>query len=201
MTTPNKITLARIVMIPVFVIFAIYYGQSVRRGQPVEWLRFAAIVTFLIAGMSDGLDGYIARRYNQKSSLGVILDPIADKGLMLCTILTLSLTDWSDIDSDSARFPIWFPVVVITRDIVLMVGAMVVYFLNGSVQVKTRWTGKIATFFQIAAIAWLMLQLRFVPLIVIVVIAGLFTLISGIHYVADGVRQLQASGHAHAKPL
>ena len=200
MTTPNKITLARIVLIPVFVIFAIYYGQSIRRGQPVEWLRFAAIVTFLIAGVSDGLDGYIARRYNQKSSLGVVLDPIADKGLMLCTILTLSFTDWSDIDSDSARFPIWFPVVVITRDIVLVVGVMVVYFLNGSVQVKPRWTGKIATFFQITAIAWLMLQLRFVPLIVVVVIAGLFTLISGIHYVADGVRQLQASGHAHAKP-
>jgi len=200
MTTPNKITLARIVLIPIFVIFAIYYGQSIRRGQPVEWLRFAAIVTFLIAGMSDGLDGYIARRYNQKSSLGVVLDPIADKGLMLCTILTLSLTDWSDIDSDSSRFPIWFPVVVITRDIFLLVGVMVVYFLNGSVQVKPRWTGKIATFCQITAIAWLMLQLRFVPLIVVVVIAGLFTVISGVHYVADGVRQLQASGHAHAKP-
>src|SRR6266513_2479754 len=149
MTTANKITVVRILMIPAFVAMAIYYGQSIQRGAPLEWMRFTAIAIFLIAAVSDGLDGYIARRYNQKSSLGVVLDPIADKGLMLCTILTLSLTDWSDIDSDSARFPIWFPVVVITRDIVLLVGVMVVYFLNGSVQVKPRWTGKIATFFQI----------------------------------------------------
>jgi len=72
MTTANKITLVRIAMIPVFVALAIYYGESVRRGDPQEWQRFAAIIIFLLAAASDGLDGYVARHYNQRSQLGVI---------------------------------------------------------------------------------------------------------------------------------
>src|SRR3954468_799160 len=96
MTTANKITIARIFMIPAFVLMAIYYGQSVDRGEPLEWQRFTAIIIFLVAAASDGLDGYVARRYNQRSTLGVVLDPIADKGLLLSGIITLSIADWSD---------------------------------------------------------------------------------------------------------
>ena len=81
MTTANKITVVRILMIPIFVTLAIYYGQSIQEGDPQDWQRFAAITVFLLAAVSDGLDGYVARRYNQRSSLGMILDPIADKGL------------------------------------------------------------------------------------------------------------------------
>src|SRR5215831_16670322 len=69
MTTANKITVARILLIPVFVTLAIYYGESIQRGEPLEWLRFSAIVVFLVAAASDGLDGYVARRYNQRSPL------------------------------------------------------------------------------------------------------------------------------------
>src|SRR6185437_9386234 len=98
MTTANKITIVRILMIPVFVTLAIYYGESVQRGEPLEWQRFAAIIVFLVAAVSDGLDGYVARRYNQRSSLGVILDPIADKGLLLSGIITLSISNWSETD-------------------------------------------------------------------------------------------------------
>ncbi len=83
MTTANKITVVRILMIPIFVTLAIYYGQSIQEGSPQDWQRFAAIAVFLLAAVSDGLDGYVARRYNQRSSLGMILDPIADKGLLL----------------------------------------------------------------------------------------------------------------------
>ena len=96
MTTANKITVIRILMIPAFVLMAIYYGQSIKRGEPIEWQRYAAIVIFLVAAASDGLDGYIARHYNQKSALGVILDPIADKGLILSGIITLSISNWSE---------------------------------------------------------------------------------------------------------
>ncbi|PYL08802.1 MAG: CDP-diacylglycerol--glycerol-3-phosphate 3-phosphatidyltransferase [Verrucomicrobia bacterium] len=197
MTTANKITVVRILMIPAFVAMAIYYGQSIQRGAPLEWMRFTAIAIFLIAAVSDGLDGYIARRYNQKSSLGVILDPIADKGLLLSGIITLSISNWSDIDSDYGRFPIWFPVLVISRDAILFVGAAVLYLLIGKVHVKPKWTGKVATVLQMVAIGWVMLQLRLFPLLYVVIAAGFFTLISGIVYVADGVRQLQAAGHAH----
>src|SRR5437870_13650030 len=108
MTTANKITLVRILMIPAFVTMAIYYGQSIQRGVPLEWQRFSAIAIFLIAAVSDGLDGYVARRYNQRSSLGVILDPIADKGLVLIGIVTLSISNWSEVAPDYGRFPASF---------------------------------------------------------------------------------------------
>src|SRR2546421_5786372 len=131
MTTANKITVVRILMIPVFVTLAIYYGESIQEGNPQDWMRFTAIAIFLIAAISDGLDGYVARRYNQKSSLGVILDPIADKGLLLSGIITLSISNWSDVDPDYGRFPAWFPVLVISRDAILFVGAGVLYLLVG----------------------------------------------------------------------
>lgn len=198
MTLANKITVARILMIPAFVTMAIYYGESIQRGVPLEWERFTAIAIFLIASLSDGLDGYVARRYNQRSSLGVILDPIADKGLLLSGIITLSISNWSNVDPDYGRFPAWFPVLVISRDAVILVGAMVLYLLNGKVQIKPNWTGKVATVLQMAAIGWVMLQLQFLSLIYVVIAAGIFTLVSGIVYVSEGVRQLQAEGHAHA---
>jgi cardiolipin synthase len=197
MTTANKITIVRILMIPAFVTMAIYYGESIKRGDPQEWMRFTAIAIFLVAAVSDGLDGYVARHYNQRSSLGVILDPLADKGLLLSGIITLSISNWSEIDPDYGRFPAWFPVLVISRDAVILVGAMILYLLNGKVHVKPNWTGKVATVLQMVAIGWVMLQLRFIPLLYVVVGAGLFTLISGVVYVTDGVRQLQAEGHAH----
>src|SRR5437016_10384795 len=136
MTTANKITVVRILMIPAFVTMAIYYGQSVQRGAPEEWQRYTAIVIFLVAAASDGLDGYVARRYNQRSSLGVVLDPIADKGLLLSGIITLSISNWSEIDPNYGRFPLWFPVLVISRDAVILVGTAVLYFLVGRVKVK-----------------------------------------------------------------
>ena len=201
MTTANKITVVRILMIPAFVTMAIYYGESVKRGQPLEWQRLVAIAIFIIAALSDGLDGYVARRYNQRSKLGIILDPIADKGLLLSGIITLSLTSWSEAEPESGKFPVWFPVLVISRDSILLVGTLVLYLLNGKVHVKPHWTGKIATVLQMVAIGWVMLQLRIIPLLYVVLAAGAFTLISGIIYVTEGVRQLQAEGHANpAKP-
>ena len=152
---------------------------------------------FHVAAVSDGLDGYVARRYNQRSSLGVILDPIADKGLLLSGVITLSLTSWSEVGPETGKFSVWFPVLVISRDAILLVGTLILYLLNGKVSVKPHWTGKIATVLQMFAIGWVMVQIHVVPLFYVVLTAGAFTLISGIIYVADGVRQLQAEGHAH----
>src|SRR6476661_7483097 len=127
MTTANKITVVRILMIPVFVTLAIYYGESIQEGHPQDWMRFTAITVFLLAAVSDGLDGFVARRYNQRSTLGAILDPIADKGLLLSGIITLSLTNWSEFEPGSGKFPAWFPVLVISRDAILLVGTLVLY--------------------------------------------------------------------------
>jgi CDP-diacylglycerol--glycerol-3-phosphate 3-phosphatidyltransferase len=198
MTTANKITLARILMIPAFVLMAIYYGESIKRGQPLEWQRYTAIAIFLVAATSDGLDGYIARRYNQKSALGVVLDPIADKGLLLSGIITLSISNWSVVNAEYGQFPTWFPVLVISRDAVILIGSAVLHLLNGKVRVRPAWTGKVATFLQMTAIAWVMLQITFIPLIYVVAAAGVFTFVSGIIYVMDGFRQLGPQGHANA---
>jgi cardiolipin synthase (CMP-forming) len=199
MTMANKITLVRILMIPAFVTMALYYGESIKRGQPEEWQRYAAIIIFLLAAVSDGLDGYIARRYNQRSALGVILDPIADKGLLLSGIITLSISNWSQIDPQYGQFPMWFPALVISRDAVILIGSVVLHLLNGKVRVRPDWTGKVATVLQMAAIAWVMLQFRFIALIYIVIAAGFFTLVSGFVYVTDGFRQLGAEGHTNPK--
>jgi CDP-diacylglycerol--glycerol-3-phosphate 3-phosphatidyltransferase len=199
MTTANKITVVRILMIPVFVTLAIYYGESIQEGSPQDWMRFTAITVFLLAAISDGLDGYVARRYNQRSSLGAILDPIADKGLLLSGIITLSISNWSQVDPHYGRFPAWFPVLVISRDAVILLGSALLHVLNGTMRVRTSWTGKVATVLQMAAIAWVMLQMRIPPLIYIVFAAGIFTLVSGMIYVRDGFRQLSAEGHANAK--
>jgi len=203
MTTANKVTIARILMIPLFVMMAIYYGRD---KDP--WQRWCAIGIFLIAAASDGIDGYIARHYNQKSRLGVILDPIADKGLLLAGLITLSFSNWG------YEFPLWFPVLVVTRDIVIVTGTLTLHYLNGSVSVHPSWTGKTATVMQMIAIALCMLQFNFfhttlalggwrIPvsfLDIPVCLAGFFTIFSGFGYVGEGIRQLQTQGHADSKP-
>ena len=199
MTTPNKITIARIFMIPVFVMMAIYYGRGVIAGTPLEWQRWLATTIFLVAAASDGIDGYIARRYNQRSRLGVILDPIADKGLLLAGIITLSVSNWR------FEFPVWFPVLVIARDIIVVAGAIALQILNGTVRVKPSWVGKIATVLQMTAIGCIMLQLDLFRvtigkidlhfLDIPVWLAGLFTAVSGFGYIVDGLQQLHAKGH------
>ena len=191
MTTANKITIVRILLIPVFVLLGVYYGESARHRAPQEWYRLGALLVFLLASVSDGLDGYVARRYNQRSKLGAILDPIADKGLLLAALLTLTFTDWG------YQFPLWFPVLVIARDVVVVTGSFGLHYLNGEVHVRPRISGKIATVLQMVAIGWVMLQLdRFVRTDVPVALAGIFTFISWIGYMRDGIRQLQHKGLA-----
>jgi CDP-diacylglycerol--glycerol-3-phosphate 3-phosphatidyltransferase len=208
MTTANKITITRIMMIPVFVMMALYYGRSVQHGSPQEWQRWTAIAIFVLAAASDGIDGYIARRYNQKSRLGVVLDPLADKGLLLSGIITLSFSNWG------YEFPVWFPVLIVARDVVILAGTLTLHFLNGSVRVRPSWTGKTATALQMVAIALCMLQwnwfqktlaigrwkLDFGSLDLAVWLAGFFTLVSGFGYVMSGIAQLHDKGHGDPKP-
>lgn len=203
MTTANKITIARILMIPIFVMMAIYYGKSVISGSPQDWQRYCAIGIFLVASASDGLDGYIARRYNQRSKLGLILDPIADKGLLLAGIITLSFSKWS------YEFPTWFPVLVITRDVVIVAGTLGLHYMVGAVRVRPSWLGKTATALQMTAIACVLLQfnplhrdmklgdlvVHYDFLDIPIALAGLFTFMSGIGYVMEGLSQLHAGGH------
>src|SRR5262245_22959957 len=78
MTTANKITIFRILLVPFFIVQVLYYADA-EEPTAQEWYRLGALLTFGLTALSDGLDGYIARRYNQRSELGAILDPLADK--------------------------------------------------------------------------------------------------------------------------
>lgn len=182
MTLANQITIARILLIPVFVVFAVYYSVSVREGSPAAWLHWCAVAAFVLAAASDGLDGWIARRFNQRSALGVVLDPIADKGLLLTAIITLSVYPWT------VSLPLWFPILVISRDVVILAGCGLLKFLTGDVEVRPSALGKIATALQMAAVAWVLLQIPREQWVVWA--AGFFTLLSGIGYIWRGMHSL-----------
>jgi cardiolipin synthase (CMP-forming) len=183
-TLANKITIARLCLIPVFVGLASAYGCSVARGQPADWYRFGAVAVFLTAACSDGLDGFIARRFNQQSRLGSILDPIADKGLITATLLVLALARWPQ------GLPLWFPCIVIGRDVILVLGFAVLTRLIPKVTVRPSLAGKLATVSQLATIVWTLLSL---PVLgpVLLFISTALTIVSGLGYVFDGCRQLR----------
>jgi len=145
MTTANKITILRILLIPFFIVQVLYY---VERG--VEWHRFAAIMTFAIAAVSDALDGYIARRYNQRSHLGAILDPMADKLLLVSAILLLSF----DHQGRLPQAPLWLVGTIVGRDVLLLIGAIVIHYTCGAVTVRPILLGKVATVLQMTCVLW-----------------------------------------------
>ncbi|QQL46141.1 CDP-alcohol phosphatidyltransferase family protein [Sulfuriroseicoccus oceanibius] len=181
-TLATKITILRILLVPVFVGFAIYYAESVRAGAAVEAYRYGAMAAFATASISDGIDGFIARKFHQESFLGRWLDPLADKALMLSAILVLSFTPWP------YHFPLWFPILVISRDLSLIAGAILIKLVHGKVEIDPHWSGKIATIGQIAAISWVLLQWDHPTYIV--AFAGLFTAISSIIYMRGFLRQI-----------
>lgn len=188
MTLANQITLVRILLIPVFAVFAVYYADGVRAGAGQEWLRWCAVATFVLAAASDGLDGWIARRFNQRSALGVVLDPIADKGLLLTAIIILGFFPWP------VSLPLWFPVLVVARDAVILTGCGLLKFFTGDVEVRPSLLGKAATALQMAAVAWVLLQIPDEKWVVWA--AGLFTMLSGIGYVWRGMNSLGGAAKA-----
>ena len=138
-TTATYITLVRILLIPVFLGFALYYTKSIREGEPDETLRTVAVIIFTIAAVSDFVDGWIARKFNQKSRLGSILDPLADKLLLLATVVTLCLPEWP------VRLPLWFVIIVFSREVLSIAGAFLVQHVAGKVDIHPHWSGKAAT--------------------------------------------------------
>ncbi len=189
MTIPNYITVLRILLIPLFVAAIMYYGQSVKEADPQEWLRWLAISIFVLASVSDGVDGYLARKFNLQSLLGRILDPIADKGLLITALIALSLSNWPN------PLPIWFPVLVIGRDVVILTGCIVIYLVHGKIEIAPSLVGKMATALQMVVISWAMLQ---VPYIIIpLILAGIATFVSGIRYIWDAIKSLHPTPEAH----
>src|ERR1051325_3382801 len=150
LTLANKITIIRILFIPVFVMFAVYYIRELK-----EWQRYMAIAIFLTAAITDGVDGYIARRYSQKSRLGTLLDPLADKLLLVSALVLLSVANGAAFD----RLPLWFPVLIISRDLLLLGGSILLQFMHGNFLARPRVVGKIATVCQMVTLGWVLCKI------------------------------------------
>jgi len=195
-TFASQITLTRILLVPVFAVLAVYYAASLDAGHPNEILRWSAVGVFVLAAASDGLDGFIARRFNQQSRLGSILDPIADKSLVLTALITLSVVEWGA----NWSLPIWFSVLVIARDIIILGGIMVLHLVNHHVHIDPHWSGKVCTFLLMFTLGWVML--KFVPVSPLypTCIAAVFVVLSGFFYIRMGIRQLQEPGHDQPQP-
>lgn len=188
MTFASKITVSRIVLIPVFAALAWRYGQSAAGGETNESLRWWALAVFLVAAASDGVDGWIARHFNQKSDFGAFIDPIADKGLMLTGVLMAGLFDWGEVDW---RLPLWYVALVFLREAVILGGICVLWSKHRHVAMNPHWTSKLCTIFQMFALGWVMLRVPLFPPAFACIPAALLTIWSGIEYFRQGQRILR----------
>jgi cardiolipin synthase (CMP-forming) len=194
MTLANIITVARICLIPVFAFVASSYGETVSAGNSEERLRTFSLAFFILAAITDGVDGFVARRFNQRTRLGAILDPLADKGLVFTALIVLANSNWP------GGFAVWFPILVISRDLILIIGFLLLSAITKPLTVRPSLWGKLATFFQIISILWVLTGTHLANVLYVVVPAAVLTLYSGIEYVLDGVRQTKSFRDSQAKP-
>jgi len=189
MNFANKISTFRILTVPFFIASLIYYSPQ------RDYLRFVALGIFCLAVISDAVDGYIARSSKLKSEAGLVLDPLGDKLLLVSAFICLYLIDEFPM---GVRFPLWVTLIVVSRDALILLGAVVVYMVKQNIDISpTRW-GKLTTTFQMSSVIAVLLQGSFSY--ILWWIAVFFTVISGIDYIMRGFKVLYAldnSRHNH----
>jgi cardiolipin synthase len=177
MNVPNLLTILRILAIPVFVI-CLLYGRLVM-----------ALLVFVGAGITDGLDGLIARVYRQRTPMGEYLDPIADKLLLTSAFIALAVM---------RIIPGWLTVIVIARDVIIVLGIVILLLTSHRVEIKPLFISKTATCFQIATIVWALLApyslfMRGV-LPYVIWVTAILTCITGFQYIYIGTKYLNEQG-------
>lgn len=177
MNLPNLITTLRLLLLPVFLTLLVY-----RRPIP-------ALAVLVAAALSDALDGLVARRLNQKTSIGSFLDPLADKLLSVCGFVTLSFL---------GPIPAWFVIMVISRDVIISLGSLVLYLHDGRLQIAPSLTGKTATLCQfLSLVLTLVVQITGdfeTPWFWLLGATAALTVVSGIQYLWRGL------AHAGTRP-
>lgn len=176
----NKITITRIVLIPFFIAAIVYSCHTL------------ALAIFIIAVISDGADGFIARALKQKTQLGTILDPIADKLLLMTAYIALAITNSIP---EGIRIPAYVTIIVISRDAIIVLGSIVVHVVTGDLKVSPSAVGKITTFFQMITIVSVLLEFKYSFIIWNTTV--LFTVLSGVDYIIKGSRLF---GENHTLP-
>jgi cardiolipin synthase len=171
MNLPNALTILRILLIPFFVGFLIYghYG----------W----ALSTLILAGVTDILDGVIARLANQRTKLGAYLDPLADKLLLTSAFVTLGILH---------LVPVWVAIVILSRDLIIVAGTLLLYVTETPIEVAPTVLGKGATLTQLSylalALLYIYLDLDTRQLMPLLAVMLALTTTSGLHYVYRGIR-------------
>jgi len=165
------------VLIPVFVTLLFYQRFEL------------ALAVFVLAGITDGLDGLFARRFDQRSQLGTVLDPIADKLMLTTAFVVLSMRSiYPQPLPSHLPVPFWVTIAVISRDVFIVVGAAAINIMTGFRGFRPSWLGKLNTTVQIVGIAAIMFAASvpyatgyYLPTVYLTVFA--FALLSGAHYV------------------
>lgn len=179
MNLPNKLTLLRVVLIPVFVVLLLLEG-----GQN-DTLRIAALIVFCIASFTDFLDGQIARRNNLVTNFGKFMDPLADK-LLVCSALICMI--------ELGQLPSWYVITVIAREFIIS-GFRLVAADNGIV-IAASWWGKFKTTFQMLTVILLILNIPALHTVTLIIagIAFVLTLVSLLDYIAKNSRVITEGG-------
>ncbi len=140
MNLPNKLTIFRIILVPIMVIIPFLGIDNTFLGIPISWIIIDLI--FIIASITDKLDGYLARKNNQVTTFGKFLDPLADKILVLAAMIMLV---------EMQKIPAWIPIIVLTREFVVSGYRLVMVEKGGKVVAASKW-GKLKTVTQMIAI-------------------------------------------------
>lgn len=181
----NKITIVRILLVPFLLICFFYYTPE------TAYLRYIALSIFVICSLTDGIDGYIAKKYYQRTKLGAILDPIADKILVLTAFISLSAI--GNIPAAS-KIPVWLTIIVISRDFVILLGSLVIFIIIKDLRIQPSRLGKITTFFHITTV--IAALLRITPGLYLWIATAFFTTASGIGYIWFGMKALNNETYA-----
>ncbi len=180
MSLANKLSLFRILLVPAFVACLLYY----RAGES-EWLRCLAAAFFVVGVITDAVDGYVARAERQASRLGAILDPAADKLFLVTGFLSLALVSTLP---PSMRLPPWVPILVISRDLLIVCGWLLIVLVTGDLQAVPSRLGKATTFFQMLTLLSVLMGWAITRPVLWIAMA--LTVLSGIGYIRYGNRVL-----------
>ena len=192
LTLANVVTIIRILLTLPFVVCLLKENDP-EYGVAMRW---AAAGIFVVMAASDALDGYLARAKKQTTQLGAFLDPLADKLMMTCASVILALPQTA---VPGFRLPLTVVVLIIGKDILLVLGFSVTYFLTGSVHIKPVWAGKASTFFQICMVLSILIGpemsgiLRLWPAVVRVLwwTTGLLAVTATLVYIWRGIRYIE----------
>ncbi|MCK5450181.1 MAG: CDP-alcohol phosphatidyltransferase family protein [Candidatus Omnitrophica bacterium] len=173
MNWANRLTVLRVILTPVFIAMVFYQKLNI------------ALLIFVIAAITDALDGYLARSRKEQTRFGTIMDPVADKMLIGSAFICFSLVTGLPA---YLKMPIYVPVVVISRDVIILLGVVIMYFLTDNIEIKPTIMGKITTFFQMLTI--IVVLLKFVYSSWIWNITVVVTVISGLDYIRIASRHI-----------